>query len=455
MTGGEGLCVIGSAAAAALMVRWVWRNWGDRPARARAEQRGLRRPPTDAERALHLPADEASVRALNLGPRAARIVQVFKQGELARGAVLDTSTITSRSRGTTSTTFVTEYAWYDRTGRLHTRRTDKNVGLLNQTFTPSRPDDFLVAFDAKTGDHVVFFGTGGQRVAAPPFVQAVPTRPQPVRRDGLAPQKLVESAAEHSGEPEVLLVIIDALLEHGDPLGEHLSLALARTAGGTGSEEEGALWRRVRPRLQPPGTELVGALRNGFPQGLRWRDPTDPTHLGWTAARRINVVRHPTQADSPFVRALPNLRELEFELSADVLPAEQWARVGPHLEVLFHHQVTAEKVLELRQSMASLIKLRRYEVDLLQLPEQHLFDLLLEEAPPHLEEVALRNNHHPFERSDLLRIQPSPVRPRRPSIAGLLSTSKNATDGRLQNSAADSGARRHSTQALDVRRPQR
>lgn len=165
-------CVVPLALAAVGYGWWRWTNRGDRPLRARAAELGIGPGllPSVRERTLHLPRDEADLRARCPGGDVERIVQLYRHGELARAVVLE---LGSTERPVDAVTRHVElwqrYGWYDAAGQLHLRRSDE-PGLLNRELLPKGPmETFLVAFDRNSRDHVVFFGAG-----LPPPVDAPP-----------------------------------------------------------------------------------------------------------------------------------------------------------------------------------------------------------------------------------------------------------------------------------------
>ena len=292
--------------------------------------------PSLNERATHLPIDEVTLRSLDLGPNADRIVEIFRHGQLARGVLLEHDvTETQIASHTKRMEFFVRYGWYDLHGVLREHRSDeRDQGLLNHQFEPKRSDVFLVGYDLASRDHVIFYADGGARLTAPaPPVPpaATPSVARPPPTDLTSVAALLKAAHEQFDDVEALHVIADRLCELNEPRGELMALQLARKPGEPPRPEELQLLTTHAARWMPRGLH---------PQNLRFErglvvegtviDAVEPSDLAWQTMEilRFDEIRRPNQ----FAPKMPRLREfrgLDCQVVVAMLP-----RLSKRLEVL-------------------------------------------------------------------------------------------------------------------------
>lgn len=289
--------------------------------------------PSDEERAAHLPRDEATLRALWLGPRVERIVELFHHGELARAAMSDDGQ---------------RYAWYDASGVLREHEAWNRARRLNTVFEARRGSSFLVAFDPATGEHVIFEGSGGSRFQTPPVA------PEAIAAEPSSVEALVRAAHARFGDVEALRVIADRLCELADPRGELMALQLARGDDAPGAH---VLVRRHGYQWMPHGVSLADArFERGCLVQARVIEPVDATHPAWQTIRSMHFESSFTfDVASPFDANLPRLRELSGLRVMDLLPC--LVRVPKELEVLHCGHVESQRAELLMMSLSDFSSL--------------------------------------------------------------------------------------------------
>ncbi|MCA2978176.1 MAG: hypothetical protein INH41_07475 [Myxococcaceae bacterium] len=367
-------CAVPLLYAWAIAAAWTRSRRGDRPLRARAADRGLvpNRGPTARERALHLPVNEAALRAAPPGPDVERIAALFRTGELARGVVFD---LRDRSNDPSRFMPTYDYGWYDARGQLHTRSSHE-PGLLNSRFPATNPDHpFLVAFDPTSRDHVIFFGAGlPDRFEPPPAERPPPPAPPPAAVTEPRPlpaaaldqaDTLLRTLIERWDDEAQARILLDRLLELGDPRGELIALTFDATGTPSLSQLD-----RMKAAWNPPGGEVLRFVR-GLPDVVRWHGGGDMRALAWAAARTIWCSSAFSATPTPFDLPRPRLRAIEA--ISTLPPRALWARVAPRLEAVsfsFHEEVMLRP---LPAMLAQTTSLRRLGLSCISLDVPSLF----------------------------------------------------------------------------------
>lgn len=389
-------CVAPLALAGVGAAWWLWTRRGSRTLRDRAGELGIVPGvlPSPKERALHLPRDEAELRARCPGEDVERIVALYRHGELARAVVLELGTTEHRLDAvSTRVEFWHHYGWYDAAGQFHVRRSDQ-PGLLNRELLPRGPGEtFLVAFDRASRDHVVFFGAGlPPPVDAPPALAPRP-RPAEPQRAPLPPEALEQADAlvrtiiERSDDEPVVRVAVDRLLELGDLRGEFMALQLDRAPGAPPSERERALVPQLLGAWKPLGGEVL-RFERGLPTEVLWDGPARAKDLAWAAAERIDCRAPFSTVGTPFDQAQPRLRAVTGLRTLP--PAALWARIAPRLEQVSVEAAEEAWLTAFGALLAQATGLRAFGLTLAgrQLPETLRVVLSLP-LPPKLEVVEL------------------------------------------------------------------
>lgn len=226
---------------------------------------------------------------------------------------------------------------------------------------------------ARPRHHVMLFGVSAPASAPAPHVRAAPaapvTAPPPPRRKrapvpiGLpgvpeGVEELYVFAAEHPDDEQALLVLADALMEHGDPRGHLIAFTLQE-------EQESEVHRKVKVNVivrdhlakwEPPGG-VIRRLHRGFPVELAWVGPSPPEHLAWCSAETIQVRIQELPERSVLDVPRPRLRRLT-ELNGELL--RHVAEVAPpHLEGLEARLTVRELAEEASKALAKLHGVRR------------------------------------------------------------------------------------------------
>lgn len=313
----------------------------------------------------HRPVDEATLRQLDLGPDVERIVRLYHSGRLSLGVVVEHLSVERRRSAVSVLSEQHQrYGWYDGDGTFHERRTDdRTSGLLNHTFEPrNQLDPFLVAWDAFSNDHVVFYAKGGARREAPRVAPRPRAATGPVDPSTVA--TLLASVHEFFDDEASMAVLADRLVEIGDPRGTLMSLQLGRRPGADEAQESFALIFANARRWLPRGVDPLGSrFERGFPVEVSWSQAVDPEHEAWRTVKIITLSepRGLRGVRSPFEGPLPRLSEVR-NVSAEGLSSIA-QRHAERLETLGVVARIDESPLVAIEQLARFPSLRRFVLE--------------------------------------------------------------------------------------------
>lgn len=241
--------------------------------------------PSDAEKAEHLPRDEAALRALRLGRDVERIVELFHFGVLVRAAGFGGGA----------------YGFFDLNGEL--RQFGRSESRrLNGEYYDVKPGICLIAYDPRSLAHVIFESRG----PALPLVS--PLSAQPTTAELNSVEALLSAAADRFDDVAALHVISDRLIELQDPHGKLMQVQLSRELGAP--YREGEQWLISSQWI--PGGLARDSVR--FERGLLYSGTCNAQvtlrHFGWQTIRALHFPLWEIAEPSPFATDLPRLRQL-------------------------------------------------------------------------------------------------------------------------------------------------